>query len=149
MTFVEKEPGLDDVAQLIDLITRWVTQGWYLPRGEAFAFRSRLEEFYDWSGSDVILHDNADPKRTIARSAADYAAIWDTALVALTSLSNTVDDGPHVTVSGDLAVVDVSFSTRFEFAPADAEVVPTRSSLALRRTDGRWRIFREHGSALT
>jgi hypothetical protein len=73
-----------------------------------------------------MLHDNADADRTIARSASEYAAIWDASLARLIS---------------NLAVVDVS--TRFECDDGDIDVASTRSSLALY-----WRIFREHGSAL-
>lgn len=81
----------------------------------------------------MILHDNADPGRTIARSAAKYAAIWDASLNALVALNNTVDDGPHVTVSDDPAVVDVCFSTTFEFHDGRVHIAPTRSTLALHR----------------
>lgn len=137
-----------DTDEIKDLVTGWVTRGWHLERGQAFDFRRQLEPYYDWDASDVILHDNADPHRTIARSAAEYAAIWDTSLTTLVTLNNTVDDGPHVTVSGDLAVVDVCFSTTFEFDNGHVDVAPTRSTLALRRKDNCWTIFREHGSAL-
>jgi ketosteroid isomerase-like protein len=139
----------DDTADIVELVTDWVTRGWHLVHGEKFDFRARLERFYDWTSADVLLHDNADAKRTIARSADEYAAIWDSSLVTLTALSNSIDDGPHVTVSGDLALVDVCFSTRFEFEGGHSELAPTRSSLGLRRRDGRWLIFREHGSALS
>ncbi|MGV0836839.1 nuclear transport factor 2 family protein [Mycolicibacterium thermoresistibile] len=138
-----------DVAEITALITRWVTHGWHLERGQRFDFRSQLEHFYDWEATDAFLHDNADPHCTLTRSAADYAAIWDTSLTTLVALNNTVDDGPHVTVSGDLAVVDVCFSTRFEFDDGRVDVAPTRSTLALRRKGLQWRIFREHGSALS
>lgn len=138
-----------DTAELTELVTSWVTRGWHVERGQAFGFRRQLEPYYDWEGSQVIRHDNADPGRTIARSAAEYAALWDTSLTALVALHNTVDDGPHVTVSGDLAVVDVCFITTFEFDVGRTDVAPTRSTLALRRKGDRWRIFREHGSALT
>lgn len=137
-----------DVAEIKKLITGWVTRGWHLDRGHTFDFRRQLEPYYDWEGSDVILHDNADPQRTIARSAAQYAAIWDTSLTTLVALNNTIDDGPHITVSGDLSVVDVCFSTTFEFANGHVDIAPTRSTLALRRKGQRWNIFREHGSAL-
>lgn len=137
-----------DIADITALITRWVTRGWHLERGQDFDFRGQLEPYYDWEAGDAILHDNADPDRTLARSVAEYAAIWDTSLVTLVALNNTVDDGPHVTVSGDLAVVDVCFSTRFEFDNGHVDVAPTRSTLALRRKGMQWRIFREHGSAL-
>lgn len=138
-----------DVTEITTLVTRWVTRGWHLERGQSFDFRGLLTDYYDWDSKDVILHDNADPQRTVARSAAEYAAIWDTSLATLVELSNTVDDGPHVSVFGDLAVVDVCFSSRFEFDNGHVDVAPTRSSLALRRKGQRWRIFREHGSALS
>lgn len=138
-----------DVANITALTTRWVTRGWHLERGQKFDFRSLLADYYDWDARDAILHDNADVNRRLARSAAEYAAIWDDSLATLVALDNTVDDGPHVAVSGDLAVVDVCFSTRFEFDNGHVDVAPTRSSLALRRRDNRWRIFREHGSSLS
>ena len=138
-----------DIEQIKELVTDWVTRGWHLQRGHTFDFRRQLEPYYEWDAEDAILHDNADPHRTIARSAAEYATIWDTSLTTLVALDNTVDDGPHVTVSGDLAVVDVCFSTTFEFGNGHVDVAPTRSTLALRRNGQRWNIFREHGSALT
>lgn len=137
-----------DVEDIEELITEWVQLGWHLEPGNTFDFRALLERFYDWHSADVVLHDNADPERRIAHSAAEYAAIWDTGLTNLTALSNTLDDGPHVFVSGDLAVVDVCFTSRFELADGAVAVEPTRSSLALHRHDNRWLIFREHGSAL-
>jgi hypothetical protein len=138
-----------DVADITSLVIDWVEHGWHLKRGDTFDFRTQLSRFYDWESTDVLLHDNADPDRTIARSVAEYAAIWDRSLVTLTTLSNTIDDGPHVVLSGHLAVVDVCFSTRFEFQGGHVDVTPTRSSLALRRKGRHWLIFREHGSALT
>lgn len=140
----------EETQRVTDLIVRWTTEGWRRrPEDPPFNFRAQLEEFYDWSSSDdIVLHDDADPRRTIARSAEEYAEIWDPALASLTSLSNTVDEGPFVTVSGDLAIVDVFFTSRFEFEPGRVEEAPTRSLLGLRRDGDRWRIFREHGSAL-
>jgi ketosteroid isomerase-like protein len=139
----------EHVAEIRALICRWITDGWHLERGEKFDFRRLLASYYDWESADVILHDNADPNRTLSRCAAEYAAIWDTALVSLVSLENTVIEGPHVIVSGELAIADVCFRTRFEFDTGDVDVVPTRSTLALRRKGEHWLIFREHGSALT
>lgn len=137
-----------DVADVTALVIDWVTRGWHLERGEAFDFRKRLGRFYDWESDAVLLHDNADAGCTLNRSAAEYAALWDRTLVKLTALSNTIDDGPHVVVSGDLAVADVCFTTRFEFDGDHVDIAPTRSSLALRRKGPHWTIFREHGSAL-
>jgi len=131
------------------LVFRWVTDGWHLERGETFDFRRLLESYYDWDSADVLLHDNADPDRALCRSAASYAVLWDRALTTLVALDNNVIDGPHVAMSGDLAVADVCFRSRFEFDNGDVDVVPTRSSLALRRKGNRWVIFREHGSALS
>ncbi len=139
----------DDIAAIRQVVTDWVLHGWYLKTGDTFNFRAQLERFYDWDARDVVLHDNADANRTIARSAQEYAAIWDTSLDTLRSLTNTLDDGPHIVVHGDLAVVDVRFTSRFEFVPGQVEVAPTRSSLALRRRRGQWLIFREHGSNLS
>lgn len=142
-------PAPDDATDITELITEWVLEGWHLAPGEAFDFRAQLKHFYDWTAPDVVLHDNADPQRTIAHSAAEYAAIWDAGLVSLTALSNTLDEGPRVVVSGDLAIVDVCFTSRFELDGGHIDVAPTRSSLALRRKGNRWLIFREHGSALS
>ncbi|MBU8826312.1 nuclear transport factor 2 family protein [Mycolicibacterium goodii] len=139
----------DNAAAIRAFISRWVTVGWHLERGEKFDFRRLLESYYDWDSADVLLHDNADPDRTLSRSAAEYATIWDTTLKKLVTLDNTVIDGPYVTVSGDLAVADVCFRSRFEFDNGDVDVVPTRSTLALRRRGEHWLIFREHGSALS
>ncbi|WP_033295827.1 YybH family protein [Amycolatopsis jejuensis] len=136
--------------EVTDVLLRWATEGWRRPPdGPPFDFRAQLEEFYDWTSADVVLHDNADPQRRIARSAAEYAAIWDTELASLISLSNTVDGPPFVSVTGDLAYADVFFTSSFEFEPGRVDKAATRSSLLLRRTEGRWRIVREHGSALT
>lgn len=137
-----------DEQYIEQLITEWVLTGWRLEPGANFDFRAQLERFYDWTSPDVVLHDNADHQCTIARSTAEYAAIWDRGLANLTALSNTVDDGPHVVVAGDLAVADVCFSSRFQFEEGHTAVAPTRSSLALRRHGDRWLIFREHGSCL-
>lgn len=139
----------EDLVQLRALVFRWVTDGWHLEHGETFDFRRLLESYYDWDSADVLLHDNADPDRALCRSAASYAALWDRALTTLVALDNNVIDGPHVAMSGDLAVADVCFRSRFEFDNGDVDVVPTRSSLALRRKGNRWVIFREHGSALS
>lgn len=139
----------EDVAQVRAFVSRWVTDGWHLERGQTFEFRRLLKAYYDWDSADVLLHDNADPDRTLCRSAAEYATLWDNTLTKLVALDNTVLDGPHVAVSGDLAVADVCFRSRFEFDGGDVDVVPTRSTLALRRKGELWLIFREHGSALS
>ncbi|ABK72226.1 nuclear transport factor 2 family protein [Mycolicibacterium smegmatis] len=143
------DAATETLAGLRAFVSQWVTDGWHLERGETFNFRRLLDSFYDWDSADVLLHDNADPDRALCRSAASYAAIWDRTLTKLVALDNTIIDGPHVAVSGDLAVADVCFRSRFEFDNGDVEVVPTRSSLALRRHGNRWCIFREHGSALS
>ncbi|MEW2480084.1 hypothetical protein AB0876_10875 [Mycobacterium sp. NPDC049093] len=137
-----------DIEDIEELVTEWVQLGWRLAPGATFDFRALLGRFYDWHSPGVVLHDNADPRCRIAHSAAEYAAAWDSCLAKLAVLSNTVDDGPYVVVSGDLAVVDVCFTSRFEFDGGHTAVEPTRSSLALRRHGDHWLIFREHGSAL-
>jgi ketosteroid isomerase-like protein len=111
-------------------------------------FRRLLERFYEWNSGRRAARQ-CRPERTIAHSAAEYAAIWDTGLTNLTALSKTLDDRPHVVVAGDLAIVDICFISRFEFEDGNTDVAPTRRSLVLRRDGNRWLIFRQHGSALS
>ncbi len=98
--------------------------------------------------ADGQFFDNADQERRVVRTAVDYGAIWDEMVPHLATLSNTILKGPDVQVVGDLALVEVRFATRFEAVTGSVEEVPTLSSLVMRRVDGDWRIFREHGTSL-
>lgn len=81
-------------------------------------------------------------------SAADYAAIWDSAVPQLKKLTNTMIGKPNTIISGELAVMDVRFITTFETADGIVDQADTLSSLVWRRTQSGWRIIREHGTVL-
>lgn len=137
----------NDAAILESLARDWVEIGWRHSAAEPFDFRERLGYLYDWSAPDGLFFDDFDPLRRVNHTAAHYAAIWDASIPKMASLTNRMVGSPSTVVAGDLAVMSVQFITRFEMdgTPGEAH---TLSSLVWKRTDGHWRIFREHGSGL-
>lgn len=144
-----ERPGVEhsDLEVLEMLAREWVEVGWRHSAAEPFDFRGRLGNFYDWSSPDTVFFDDFDPSRSVNHTAAQYAAIWDASVPKMVSLTNRMVGSPSTIVSGDLAVMSVQFITRFEADGRSGEA-HTLSSLVWKRTDGRWRIFREHGSGL-
>lgn len=140
----------NEARHVADLIREWVEVGWrHLESDPPFNFHDRLEKFYDWSSPDVVLFDNLDPEKRINYSAKDYAAIWDASLPSLKKLTNELVGEPAVYVSGNLAIVEVSFITRFQLVDGTDHEAPTFSSLVWRKSEKGWRIIREHGTGLS
>jgi ketosteroid isomerase-like protein len=138
---------MEDQEALEALARDWVEVGWRHSPAEPFDFRSRLERFYDWSSPNTLFFDDFDEQRRVNKTAAEYAAIWDEVIPKMDSLVNQMVGLPSTIVSGDLAVMSVQFITHFVADGASGEA-HTLSSLVWARTDGSWRIIREHGSGL-
>ncbi|MEO7200702.1 MAG: nuclear transport factor 2 family protein [Dokdonella sp.] len=141
------EAEANDVEVLEALARDWVEIGWRHSMAEPFNFRERLGDFYDWSSPDTLFFDDFDPSRSVSNTAAQYAALWDATVPQMISLTNRMIGSPSTIVSGNLAVMSVQFITRFEADGTSGEA-HTLSSLVWKRTEGRWRITREHGSGL-
>lgn len=140
-TAAERSPG--------DLHRAWILQGWeYHPGDPPFSFREKLGRFYDWTSRDVVLFDDFDPKRRVARSAAAYGAIWEPIFRGNRSARHTVSDSPEVvTGTGDLAASSLEFTALIEPLNGKVAGIRTRSDLVWRcRADG-WKIVREHNSS--
>ncbi|MBL6081219.1 nuclear transport factor 2 family protein [Belnapia sp. T18] len=137
-----------EVRALNDLTREWVEIGWRHTLEEPFDFRERLARFYDWSSGDTQFFDDFDPKRRVNTDVAQYAAIWDTRIPSMQSLTNVTVGNPHTLVSGGLAVTSVQFVTSYTTADGAVEQAQTLSSLVWRRSPEGWRIIREHGSGL-
>lgn len=132
-----------------DLHRAWILQGWeYHPGDPQFGFREKLGRFYDWSASDVVLFDDFDPQRRVARTAAAYGAIWEPIFRGNRSARHTVSDGPDVaTGTGDLAASSLEFTALIEPTDGKPVGIRTRSDLVWRCRPAGWKIMREHNSS--
>jgi ketosteroid isomerase-like protein len=139
--------GAAGVSQLHrDWIMTWDKQ----PGDPAFDFRAKFGKYYDWAGEDVHLYDDFDPQRRVARSAADYGAVWAAPFTALKSAQHGVINGPDaVSGRGDIAASTLEFAARLEAADGKIVGIRTRSSLVWRCHDDGWKIVREHNSSQT
>lgn len=133
-----------------ELHRAWIQQGWEHHRGDRpFSFRGKLGRYYDWSSRDVVLFDDFDPGRRVARSAAAYAAIWEPIFRKNRSARHAVSNGPEtVTGSGNLAASSLEFIARIEPLKGDVVGIRTRSDLVWRCEALGWRIVREHNSSV-
>ncbi len=138
----------DDLDVLENLARDWVETGWKHSSREPFNFRERLERFYDWSSSDTQFFDDFDRERRVNKTAAAYAAIWDSVIPSMETLTNHMFGRPSTIISGDLAVMSVQFVTRYKMPQGPVSEAHTLSSLVWRRSGDTWRIIREHGSGL-
>src|SRR3954465_13579472 len=96
MTETATTPGRTaDHEQIAALHLRWMNA---LVRGEGdpnLDFRTDDSDLYDFDGSDVVLYDDFDPERRVARSADEYAAIWEPVFAGVHTPRHSVSDGPH------------------------------------------------------
>lgn len=128
-----------------DWIITWDKQ----PGDPAFDFRVKFGTFYDWDSQDVHLYDDFDPRRRVARSAAEYGTFWASPFTALRSARHAVIDGPDAASgTGGLAASTLEFVARLEAADGKIVGIRTRSSLVWRCHADGWRIVREHNSSL-
>ena len=126
----------------------WVF-GWEREHGDGrFEFRETFRDFYDWESEDVILYDDFDPEHRVARSPREYGAIWDVHFNHMRSVAHVIVDGPAVIEQGDLAASRLVFVARLEPLLGEVTGIRTTTSLVWRRTEGRWRIVREHNSTV-
>lgn len=127
---------------------RWILEGWERAPGDGrFSFREKLGRYYDWESPDVVLYDDFDPQHRVARSATDYAAIWEPIFGAVRSARHAVSDEPSVLASsGDHAASTMEFAALIEGDDGKVTSIRTRSSLVWRCRGGEWRIVREHNS---
>lgn len=132
-----------------DLHRAWILKGWeHHPGDPPFSFREKLGRFYDWSASDVMLFDDFDPERRVARSAAAYGAIWEPIFRGNRSARHTVTDGPDVAPgSGDLTASSLEFTALIEPRDGKPVGIRTRSDLVWRCGAQGWKIVREHNSS--
>jgi ketosteroid isomerase-like protein len=135
-------------ASVAALHRHWILVGWERgPNDGLFDFREKLGRYYDWSGADVILYDDFDPRRRVVRSPAAYGAVWEPGFNAMRSARHRVLDGPHVLQSDGLAASTLVFGARLETNDGKVTFIRTFTSLVWRCTAEGWRIVREHNSS--
>ncbi len=135
-------------ASVTALHREWILVGWErAPSDGRFRFREKLGRYYDWSGADVILYDDFDPRRRVVRSPAAYGAVWEPGFNAMRSARHRVLDGPHVLQSDGLAASTLVFGARLETNDGKVTFIRTFTSLVWRCTAEGWRIVREHNSS--
>jgi ketosteroid isomerase-like protein len=134
-----------------ELHRAWILTGWEKRAGDPpWEFDAKLGRFYDGSSDAVHLYDDFDPAHRVARSAAEYAAIWTPPFTALRSAHHAVIDGPDVLLgTGDLATSTLEFAARLEAADRKIIGIRTRSTTVWRCRGGAWKIVREHNSSRT
>lgn len=138
---------LSDVEVVGALHRDWVF-GWERNPGDApFSFRDAQGARYDRNSDGVVLYDDFDPRHRVARSAEEYAAIWEPAFRDLRLAHHRVAAGPEVLVSGDLAASWLVFVARLETADGTVTGIRTTTSLVWRRTSDGWKVVREHNSS--
>lgn len=136
-------------AAVAELHRAWILTGWE-KRAEdpPWDFDAKVGKYYDRSEGGLHLYDDFDPSHRVARSAAEYAAIWTPPFTALRSAHHAVIDGPDVLFGmGDMAVSTLEFAARLESGDGKITGIRTRSSLVWRCRDGTWKIVREHNSS--
>ncbi|MBB6122982.1 ketosteroid isomerase-like protein [Sphingobium subterraneum] len=144
-------PGASDEAdkqEIRRLATEWLEYGWrHLPTDPAFNFRERLGKFYDWDASGVYLFDDFDQKKRVARSPAEYGAIWDEALKGIV-FSNRIEPVEDIVISGNLASAPVYYNITLDMGDRmmNGRIL---SMVVWHRTPAGWKIIREQGSGLS
>lgn len=136
-------------ARVVDALHRSWVFGWNRKEGSGtFSFKRTFEKYYDWTSDDVRLYDDFDPQHRVAHSAAEYGTFWEPGFNALKSAEHRIYEEPSAIVSGRLAASRLVFLARL--VTADNTVIGTRttSSLVFRRSNGDWRIVREHNSSV-
>ena len=135
--------------QIAALHLRWMNA---LVRNEGdpnLDFRSDLGDLYDFESPDVVLYDDFDPERRVARSADEYAAIWEPVFASVHTTRHAVSDGPHVlTGEGSLAASWLQFNGRVRMPDGGVLEFLSTSSMVFHRTGSGWRIAREHNSTV-
>lgn len=125
---------------------RWIIEDWSKAPGEAFDFDARFNGYYS-TGPDVHLYDDFDPQHRIARSLAQYRAIWAEPFASLNAADHVVLEGPHVVqAGGDLATSTLEFGAWLVAADGVVTGVRARSSMTWRCERGTWRIVTDHVS---
>jgi ketosteroid isomerase-like protein len=126
----------------------WLLLGWEKKEGDApFDFRAKFGNYYDFTSGDVVLYDDFDPKRRVARSAAAYGEVWTQPFSQLRSARHGVIDGPEAIVGTELATSTLEFAAALEAADRSITGIRTRSTLVWRCSAMGWRIVREHNSS--
>jgi ketosteroid isomerase-like protein len=138
-----------DVTQAVSALHReWILVGWEKKEGDGpFDFRSKLGRFYELGARDLMLYDDFEPQRRVARSADQYGGFWTGPFTSLKSAKHAVVDAPSTLVSGDLASSTLEFTARLEAPDGKITAIRTRSSLTWRLSDAQWKIVREHNSS--
>lgn len=136
-------------AAVAALHRNWILIGWDRKAGDGpFSFREKLGRYYDFAATDVILYDDMAPGHRVARSAAEYGALWEPIFSSLRSAVHRVVDGPFVVPSGDVAASTLLFAGRLEAADGTVTGIRTFTSLVWRCTGEGWKIAREHNSSV-
>ncbi|MFB8282305.1 YybH family protein [Nocardia colli] len=127
---------------------RWLW-GWDRKQGDPpFDLRAIQGEFYDWEAEDLLLYDDADPEHRVARSAEEYRSLWEPVFDQLVAADHRLADGPHVLVSGDLAVSRLVFIARLISADGTETGLRATSSLTWRCDANGWRIVWDHTTSV-
>jgi ketosteroid isomerase-like protein len=144
----EPHAAPNDAQRVAQLHSEWILQGWEKAPGDGpFDFRRQLGRFYDLEARDLLLYDDFDPQRRVARSADEYGAFWAPHFTRLRSARHWVVDAPLVLTTGDLAASTLEFSARLEGPDGEVVAIRTRSSLVWARRAAGWKIVREHNSS--
>jgi ketosteroid isomerase-like protein len=126
----------------------WILIGWEKKEGEKFDYTAKLGKYYDWKEKDVILYDDFDPQKRIAKSAAEYKAVWEPGFSTLKSARHRIVYGPHVLVSEKIASSTLQFEADITNADGKVTKIRTFTSLVWKKTAGGWKIVREHNSTV-
>ncbi len=151
-TIANSESLADEAGELATLHRRWILEGWEKRPGDgSWTFREKLGEFYDRSGDRLALYDTFDPQHRVARSAADYAAMFEQPFQSMRSALHAVTDGPDVVMPpevapGALAGSTLEFAARLEAGDGRLTGIYARSNLLWRHDGKGWRIVQEHNS---
>jgi hypothetical protein len=86
-----------DSKHIANLQSEWILVGWEKKPGDpAFDFRSKLGQYYDFNSPEVLLYDDFEPGRRVARSADAYGNLWKEPFTALRSARHSVIEVPEV-----------------------------------------------------
>ncbi|GAB7052316.1 YybH family protein [Catenuloplanes indicus] len=106
-------------------------------------FHDVFGRFYDMD-ADVILFDEADPRRRTFRTVQDYADAFWPGFQALRSAAHAIESEPEVLVSGDLAASRMIFIAVLTGTDGETTHLRCHNSLVWRRTSDRdWHIVRD------
>lgn len=137
-----------DSQHIANLQSDWILVGWEKKPGDPpFDFRNKLGKYYDFNSPDVVLYDDFEPGRRVARSAEAYGNFWKEPFTALRSARHSVIDGPDVLMGKELSTSTLEFAAALESPNGETVGIRTRSTLVWQCQGAEWKIVREHNSS--